>query len=625
MSFRLLLNLVLIGVLLPALIVPAYLSYEGSISELVNSRVIYRDSQAKTIANAMDRYLLNMQKAVIADSYIPQLHESFSETDSAASQVNELLRMVIAKDEAFVSSAGLISLAGRNRHDTNTRLIGRFEEGTASFVDYSGQRQSTITLQLGAGDYEGIVIASPIKDTNAAVVGFLRLQVALSKLESLMGKSLQGLEDAYRVRLVKTPAGKAVLSSPKVFEQGTPGAAELISLHTLKSLPLIVQVEESYAHFMAPQEAAKRDFYLVVAILISLAVFASVLLSWLVSRPIRQLVSVVDSFQSDDLQQRSTYRGLKEFEHLSEVLNNMADRMEKNLIELEAERLELQMTQTELKDVNEGLERRVSVRTKALSAKNAELNQAMSHLVQNEKLASLGRLVAGVAHELNTPIGVNLTATTDLVEKLKELRINAQENTLTKTAFTNYIDDTEVVLNLMEHNIVRASDLIRSFKEVSVDQASSRKRKFNLEAVIKQTSAALYSLIKRKPYTLTMDIPSDINLISYPGAIEQIITNLVTNSLKHGFDQRDEGEMHIDAFDAEDHVVIIYTDNGHGIAEAHLSQVFDPFYTTKMGHGGSGLGLYILHTLTTGLLQGSVELTSDEAGVRFEFYLPKLV
>jgi signal transduction histidine kinase len=160
---------------------------------------------------------------------------------------------------------------------------------------------------------------------------------------------------------------------------------------------------------------------------------------------------------------------------------------------------------------------------------------------------------------------------------------------------------------------------------VSVDQASSRKRKFNLEAVIKQTSAALYSLIKRKPYTLTMDIPSDINLISYPGAIEQIITNLVTNSLKHGFDQRDEGEMHIDAFDAEDHVVIIYTDNGHGIAEAHLSQVFDPFYTTKMGHGGSGLGLYILHTLTTGLLQGSVELTSDEAGVRFEFYLPKLV
>jgi signal transduction histidine kinase len=234
-------------------------------------------------------------------------------------------------------------------------------------------------------------------------------------------------------------------------------------------------------------------------------------------------------------------------------------------------------------------------------------------------------LVAGVAHELNTPIGVNLTATTDLVEKLKELRINAQENTLTKTAFTNYIDDTEVVLNLMEHNIVRASDLIRSFKEVSVDQASSRKRKFNLEAVIKQTSAALYSLIKRKPYTLTMDIPSDINLISYPGAIEQIITNLVTNSLKHGFDQRDEGEMHIDAFDAEDHVVIIYTDNGHGIAEAHLSQVFDPFYTTKMGHGGSGLGLYILHTLTTGLLQGSVELTSDEAGVRFEFYLPKLV
>jgi HAMP domain-containing protein len=331
MSFRLLLNLVLIGVLLPALIVPAYMSYEGSISELVNSRVIYRDSQAKTIANAMDRYLLNMQKAVIADSYIPQLHESFSETDSAASQVNELLRMIIAKDEAFVSSAGLISLAGRNRHDTNTRLIGRFEEGTASFVDYSRQRQSTITLQLGAGDYEGIVIASPIKDTNAAVVGFLRLQVALSKLESLMGKSLQGLEDAYRVRLVKTPAGKAVLSSPKVFEQGTPGAAELISLHTLKSLPLIVQVEESYAHFMAPQEAAKRDFYLVVAILISLAVFASVLLSWLVSRPIRQLVSVVDSFQSDDLQQRSTYRGLKEFEHLSEVLNNMADRMEKKL------------------------------------------------------------------------------------------------------------------------------------------------------------------------------------------------------------------------------------------------------------------------------------------------------
>jgi PAS domain S-box-containing protein len=269
-----------------------------------------------------------------------------------------------------------------------------------------------------------------------------------------------------------------------------------------------------------------------------------------------------------------------------------------------------------LRELNEQLESRVDERTR-------ELRQAMDQIVASEKLASLGVLVAGVSHELNTPIGNMLLAATALADKLKEVITCAEQNKLTRSGLLHGLAECQGASNIIARNGHRASELIDSFKRVSVDQTSQRRRVFDLRTTVQDSLTALGAIIRRARATVDLQIPDGISMDSYPGHLEQIINNAVMNSLIHGFDGKDCGHITIVAGEADGIVELIYSDDGHGISPEVQRKVFEPFYTTKMGQGGSGLGLSIVHNLVHAIFKGQLRLESAPGqGVQLYFTLP---
>ena len=277
------------------------------------------------------------------------------------------------------------------------------------------------------------------------------------------------------------------------------------------------------------------------------------------------------------------------------------------------------VAEVELLALNDHLEERVAART-------AELQQAMEQIVVTEKMASLGRLVAGIAHELNTPVGNIVLSSSTLKEAIGGVEQLAADKRLTYSALEEFLRHGKSACELIERNGLHAGDLIMSFKQVAVDQASQQRRTFDLRKTVQDMAAALGPIMRRAHVTLDVRIPEGIVMDSYPGSMDQIITNLVTNSINHGFEGRPGGRIAIDAALHDERVELVYQDDGCGIEKEVQGKVFDPFYTTKMGQGGSGLGLSILHNIVQAILKGGVRLESEAGhGVRFLFSLPRAV
>ena len=285
------------------------------------------------------------------------------------------------------------------------------------------------------------------------------------------------------------------------------------------------------------------------------------------------------------------------------------------------------------RDLNETLEQRVVLRTDALTQSNLELNQtlatlqqAQNELVRSEKLAALGALVAGIAHELNTPIGNSVMAASTLEDHSNAMRKTVTEGNLRRSALEQFIGDTQTATDILIRNLRRASELISSFKQVAVDQASAQRREFNLAEAVSEILITLGPTLKKTPYQIDSNIAPDIVLDSYPGALGQILVNLINNALLHAFDGRQQGLISVQAFASEPGWIdLTITDNGRGISEDNLPRIFDPFFTTKLGQGGSGLGLNIVHNLACGVLGGSIAVASQlDWGTRFSLSLPRV-
>lgn len=275
--------------------------------------------------------------------------------------------------------------------------------------------------------------------------------------------------------------------------------------------------------------------------------------------------------------------------------------------------------QAQLRELNRTLEERVTRRTNALLQANSQLEEtllslkkAQEDLIQSEKLAALGSLVAGVAHELNTPIGNALMAATTLSNDIKELE-DALQQGLRRSVLEGFIDESEESSSILQRNLERAASLISSFRQVAVDRTSSQKRTFNLHQVLLEAITLLQPQLKNTQYKLQLDVPEDLEVTSYPGPLGQIITNLIQNALIHAFEQLDEGLITLQAsYDLDKKLVILTVlDNGVGMDMSLQKKVFDPFFTTKMGQGGTGLGLHLVHNLVTGVLGGRIQLTSE--------------
>ena len=252
------------------------------------------------------------------------------------------------------------------------------------------------------------------------------------------------------------------------------------------------------------------------------------------------------------------------------------------------------------------------------------LQQTQDELVQSEKLASLGGLVAGVAHEINTPVGISLTAASHLSDTTTIVARDLHDGRMTKSQLGQYMVSAKEATRLLSVNLTRAADLIRSFKQVAVDQSSDGVRQFNLAIYLEEVVLSLAPKLKRNKHDVTVNCSPDINLHSFPGAISQIVTNLILNSLIHAFSDGEEGRMAIDVEDSAAQVILSYADNGKGMDEEELSKIFDPFFTTKRGAGGSGLGLHIVYNLATQKLGGSIKCQSSPGhGTEFRIKFPK--
>ncbi|HJV26089.1 MAG TPA: ATP-binding protein [Aromatoleum sp.] len=300
----------------------------------------------------------------------------------------------------------------------------------------------------------------------------------------------------------------------------------------------------------------------------------------------------------------------------------LEDQVRARTRELEEAQLHIERINRDLQSAKDRLEREVDERRRA----NATLEQAMEQLVQTEKLAALGSLVAGVAHELNTPLGNSLTVASALSQMVERFNEQLQAGTLRKQTLVDFVAQCRDAASLVEKNCRRAAELIGNFKQVAVDQTSMRRRRFDLRQAIEEVLSTLQPKLKHTNYSLELAVPPGIELDSFPGPIEQIVANLVNNSLQHGFEGRSEGHIHIAAEVVDNGQILLhYSDDGAGIPDAIAKRVFDPFFTTRLGRGGSGLGLYIVYNLATAALGGTIELTSGVGcGVRFDLRFPRV-
>lgn len=257
----------------------------------------------------------------------------------------------------------------------------------------------------------------------------------------------------------------------------------------------------------------------------------------------------------------------------------------------------------------------------------ATLAKAREDLVRNEKLAGLGAMVAGIAHELNTPIGNSLMAASTFEIQTGEITHGLAENgSLKRSEFESYIENARLTVDILSRNLHRAADIVTNFKQVAVDQTSSQRRSFLLAEVVAGNILTLQPTIKRTPFLIQQDIAESLMMDSYPGPLGQVVNNLINNAILHGYDGCSEGAITVSAkLSSFGWVTLTVEDQGVGIKPADLHRIFDPFFTTKLGIGGSGLGLNIVHNIVTEILGGTIEVSSEPGrGTRFTLKLPML-
>lgn len=271
------------------------------------------------------------------------------------------------------------------------------------------------------------------------------------------------------------------------------------------------------------------------------------------------------------------------------------------------------------------LEERVLERTAALSESLDQLTLMQRELVQSEKMASLGSLVAGVAHELNTPIGNALTVASTLRDSAKTLELELGNPAIRKSTLLQFTQNVIPMAELIEGACSQAATLVNSFKRVAVDQTSEQRRKFDLADLVQDICASMAPSFKRSAFNLRIELVPGMGCDGYPGPLGQVLSNLVQNAAVHAFEPGQTGTIVVRAVEADNALQLSVEDNGRGIAPDVLEKIFDPFFTTRLGEGGSGLGLAIAMNIVKGVLGGTLSVQSGVGkGTTFTLRFPKV-
>lgn len=348
------------------------------------------------------------------------------------------------------------------------------------------------------------------------------------------------------------------------------------------------------------QLIVKLSLITVIAITTT-GLFLYLIVKKILRRPLAELLKGVNQVKHGDLDIKVNVNVNNELSTLGDSFNSMTERISRQA--------------NELKLSNENLELKVKERTE-------DLQNAQQQLILSEKMATLGQLVAGISHEINTPIGNSITALTFNMEELNKVNKLFTNKEITIAHFSDFIQASNQSMEIINANLKKASELVQTFKSVAVNQSVEELTTFSLKKHLDEVVITLNPLFKKAQVNLHLDIADDLMVTSYPGSYYHIISNMIVNSLTHAFPDN-IGDIYISAQFDDENLILIYRDNGKGMTQETTAKIFDPFYTTRRGQGGTGLGMYMTYNIVTQKLNGTIDLKSQQnAGTEFTLTLP---
>ena len=565
----------------------------GELPAFLAARRLLADVRAQ--ADAALALPLGRRDAAIVDQWVPKISEVIA-------ALGVVVERVSAAHEGLDYRFDSINLMRSNAMhlrfvagEESVRFTGLVSRGGVpppqAWADFAKLRRRTLQA-WGEQGRQGDLLRSEV------------LTQARSRVDVELIQGLQGMQDEILAAWAggrPSPVSAQDYSVASTRALGT--AAEL--LHA------IAQAEKDYA------DALRRQAYLyLVSALLTVAVIT--LLGWSTARRVAR--KIIRPLERLAVSVRQAEQGVAKVDLEGE-----------GVLEVQALARQLQAllrAQTEHVDViernRELLEHRVAERTDELVRALDDLRQTQDQLVRSAKLASLGSIVAGVAHELNTPIGNALLATTAMREQSR-LFGQQVERGLRRSELDQFVRQVAGGSAIVERNLEVAATLVTRFRDVASDQVSERRRVFELAEVVDSCLTLMEPKIRASHMDVTVNIPSGIEMHSFPGALHHVISNLLLNAANHAFEgmaATESREIVMDAMLKGTSVRIVIADNGKGIPEAVLPRIFDPFFTTRMGAGGTGLGLTIVLNLVENVLGGRIDVQSSGSGTRFSLDLP---
>lgn len=408
----------------------------------------------------------------------------------------------------------------------------------------------------------------------------------------------------------------------------------VINDNTVEVSRQVVYDSQYVGYIYVSASAAKFNQLVGQSILLNLGVmFVMMILTFVLALRLQHiLVGPIESLaeflrrtaRQKDYSARVSIGNVTELNMLGDAVNILLERMQDYV-------QKQRVTEQQHRELNSSLEEMVNQRTLALKDANHELintleklHQYQRQIIENEKMASLGDMVAGVAHEVNTPIGLGVTASTMILDRLAQVQKDFDAKTLKASSLDRFLSESQENLNIIYRNLNRAAELISSFKQVAVDQGSESVRTFCVSQLINEILLSLKPRLKKHRHNINVKCDPTLIVETKAGPINQILINLIINSVMHGFEDVDNGTIDIEAdLISVQTLKIVYRDNGQGIPAEIRKRIFDPFVTTKRGQGGSGLGMHLVYNLVTQALNGSISVSSEEGhGVEFIIVFP---
>lgn len=444
--------------------------------------------------------------------------------------------------------------------------------------------------------------------------------------EPLIAVQLQGILDLPNIRLVKISndfdyqrqLGRADINVEKVVDYPITYSDNVVGKLTVYAdYKEIYQKLYQQAGFILLSESIK---------IFLLTFFILFIVNQLIARHLFRITKYAQQLGSHNLEQELTLsnrsQNKDELDYLVDAINVMR-------INLQSEISKLEDAENALLALNGELEVKVHDRTAMLAKSNNQLQQSFDDLtlakdkiVQSEKMASLGQLVAGVAHEVNTPLGICITSISALKEHVDSLQLAISNEKLTKSFLVSKLNLLTEYEQIIERSLIKSVELIQSFKSVAVEQHTDPEVNINLAQHVNNVVNTVKTIFKTKNYHINIEIDETLCLVTYPSAWNQILTNFMVNSHIHAFENSREGEISISFTKDKGYLTLLYQDNGKGISKDVNDKVFEPFITTKRGRGGSGLGLNIVFNLVDAKLGGTIENLKVDKGACFKVKVP---